>query len=126
MSRKPLNQSPSMPNPTGAFSGWQSQLTIIKVSQFIENGFVKEKLTPVSFNGVIQPLSPEQLNLKPETLRSFRWLQIHVYSGDLNLKTNDKIEVDGKRFKVMGILDYQRNGFVEYHAIEDFETDISQ
>ena len=63
----------------------------------------------------------EQLLSKPENMRSWEWLWIHVKSGSLNLMTGDKIKFNNKLFKVFGVKDYSLNGYVEYEIVRDFQ-----
>lgn len=37
------------------------------------------------------------------------------------LKVNDQIVINGKIYKIMGKLDYSRNGFIEYHLVKDYQ-----
>lgn len=110
-----------MPKMTAVFSGWTSAITLKVISETNVDGFITTTDIDYTFKGIIQPLSPEQIQLKPEGQRSWQWVQIHCVSGDLNLKTNDRIEYNGQKYKVMNILDYSLNGFIEYHAIQDYE-----
>ena len=111
-----------MPIVKEAFSGWVNDIILIKVVQNIVDGFPVSVKTSLKFGGSVQPLSPEDIVFaRNEGERSWQWLQIHVFSGDTtNLKTNDRIEYRGKKFKVMGLLDYRLNGYVEYHILEDY------
>lgn len=111
-----------MPVMSAAFAGWMKSISLKVITQTIDNGLVTDSETTVSFTGTIQPLSPEQIMLKPEAQRSFQWLQIHVKTGSSELSSNDRIEYSGKKYKVMQKLDYSLNGFFEYHAIEDYEV----
>jgi hypothetical protein len=107
---------------SAAFAGWFSPITLTVITQTINAGLVTDTESTVTFQGVIQPLSPEQIQLKPEAQRSFQWLQIHCKTGGGTLNTNDRIIYGAKTFKVMAPLDYSLNGFLEYHAIEDYEA----
>jgi len=117
----PLSQQNLMPKMTAAFSGWQSLITLKVIGEVNLDGFISITETDYTFQGIIQPLSPEQIQLKPEGQRSWQWMQIHCKAGSLNLKTNDRIEYNGQKYKVMNVLDYTLNGFIEYHAIQDYE-----
>jgi hypothetical protein len=116
-----------MPNVSSAMDGWKSPITLIRVAQTVgADGFVTDASTPFTFQGTIQPLSPKTIAIYPDELRAFKWLQIHSYSGPLNLNTNDLINyVDmygvAKNYKVMGDKDYSLNGYVEYHVVEDYQ-----
>lgn len=114
-----LNQLSGMPQMSAAFDGWFVPITIDKVTQTVTAGLVTNNLAPVTFQGVIQPLSPRSLYLKPEGQRAFTWLQIHAIAGSLNLTSNDRIQYNGKFYKVMNSLDYSLNNYIEYHVIED-------
>lgn len=119
---KPLNQLSGMPQITSAFKGWTKKISLVVVTQSIVDGFVQESLAATDFEGTIQPLIPEELKLKPEAQRSWEWLQIHCVSGNLNLKNNDRIIYNGKKYKVMAPRDYSLNGYIEYHCVEDYQN----
>ncbi len=121
MSRRPLNLGSGMPQMGPAFQGWQKKITVVKITQTIVNGLTVDAEQTISFQGTIQPLSPKNLVLKPEGMRSWKWLQIHAFSGSLNLVDNDRIEYGGDRYKVMGLYDYSLNNFIEYHLVRDFQ-----
>jgi len=116
-----LNQMTGMPQMKAAFSNWMTTITLAIVTQNVVNGFIYDTTTVVSFKGVIQPLSPEQIQLKPDGQRSWPWLQIHCVAGSLNLVTNDIILYNDVRYKVMAVKDYSLNNFIEYHVIKDYE-----
>jgi hypothetical protein len=116
----PLNQISGMPQMYAAFQGWRSTITVETVTQRIINGLVQDTKTPVSFKGVIQPLKPQEIALKPEGQRSWEWLWIHCLRGPLNLLTNDKIIYNSKEYKVMAVKDYSLNNYIEYHLVADY------
>lgn len=124
MSPTPLNQYSGMPQISGVLDGWKKPITLMKIMQNVVNGIPVDVPQAINFEGTIQPLSPKLLSLKPEGQRGFAWLQIHAVSGSLNLNDNDRIQIpvyDNKIYKVMGVLDYSLNGYIEYHAIEDYQ-----
>lgn len=110
-----------MPQMTAAFSGWTKQINLIKILDVVVNGFTQERQqTNISFQGIIQPLSPRLIKQYPEGQWSFTWLQIHCMGQNPPLTTNDRIIYNGKKYKVMGQLDYSLNNFTEFHAVTDF------
>lgn len=121
MTAKPLNQLSGMPQMSAAFSGWMKPLTLQKRTQTITKGLVGYVDATLSFMGVIQPLSPKQISLKPEGQRAWPWLQIHCQGSSLQLTTNDQIIYNGKLYKIMGVLDYDQSGFREFHAIGEYQ-----
>lgn len=119
---KPLNQQANQPQLSGAFAGWTSRITLNARIQRVRDGLVCHIDNKVSFNGMIQPLSEKKIQLKPEGQRAWKWLQIHCLSTSLDLDVNDIIEYNGRKFKIMADNDYSLNGFIEYHAAEDYQN----
>ena len=113
-----------MPNMAQTLTGWEVPLVLEKITQSIVDGDRVTSTKKINFLGVFQPLRDEELQFKPEGERSWEWYWIHAKSGTLNLKTQDKIIFQNKRYKVMSIKDYSLNGFIEYQIIRDYEENI--
>lgn len=114
-----------MPNMSGTLNGWESPLTLVKITQNIIEGDVVQTETKIDFLGVWQPLRDEQLQSKPEGMRSWSWYWIHAKAGTLNLQTQDKIIFQGQRYKVMSVKDYSLNGYIEYEVILDYQENAN-
>jgi hypothetical protein len=118
---KPLNSQSGLPSMSAAMAGWSKPLTLGIINQVISvDGDRQSTVEKVDFMGTIQPLSVKSLTLKPEGQRSWSWLQIHAETGSLNLRTQDLIIIDNVEYKVMGVLNYSRNGYMEYHVVTDY------
>jgi hypothetical protein len=118
---KTLNNTSGMPQMISALTGWVKTIIYGFITQVIgTDGDRQSTVEYKSFQGTIQPLSVRSLSLKPEGQRSWSWKQIHSYSGDLNLRTQDLITIDNIQYKVMGVLNYSLNGFMEYHIVTDY------
>lgn len=102
-----------------ALNCWQSPITMIKVTQSIVDMETVNTEEEISFRGVIQPLTAEALKIRPLEERSWEWLMIHTRVS-VELFTNDIIELEGKRYKVMFEKDYSRNNYFEYHLVRQF------
>lgn len=111
-----------MPQMGAAFGGWTSQVTIMRRTESVVDGLVVTQDNPQSFKGTIQPLSPRSIALKPEGQRSWTWLQIHCFASSLNLVPNDRIMWAKQLYKVMAVLDYSLNNYIEYHLVRDYQT----
>ncbi len=120
---KPLNHYSGMPQISSAFMGWMTNITLGLITQEIIDGLTVDTQTDITFKGVIQPLKPQEIALKPEGLRDWIWLQIHCFSGILNLEPNDRIIYNGVKYKVMGIKDYSLDNYIEYHVIQDYQNE---
>lgn len=103
-----------------ALNGWEYNITLNKITSSIVDYVKQDVIEEISFKGVIQPLTAEQLRLKPLESRSWEWLMIHTRTYS-ELETNDLIEYEGKKYKVMMKKDYNLNGYYEYHLVKDYE-----
>lgn len=119
-----LNSVSGMPQMNAAFCNWGVALLLVRITQQIIDGLVQEIPQEIPFHGVVQPLSPKQIMLKPEGERAWTWLQIHVQaSSPVKLVPNDRFLYNCQKYKIMGRLDYTANNYIEYHAIQDFQNE---
>lgn len=109
-----------MPKIKKAIKKWQTDITLIKITESIVDFEVSEVETEYSFKGVVQPLSLQELKAKPEGERHWQWLMIHTQIN-IELEVGDKIKYQDKDFKVMGKKDYELNNYYEYHIVKDYE-----
>lgn len=116
-----LKAMSGMPQMAMTLSGWEVPLTLTKMIQSINDGFVSFTEQTFNFMGVWQPLKDEQLQFLPENQRSWEWIWIHAKASDLNLETADKVIFNNKRYKVMAVKDYSLNSFIEYQLVRDYE-----
>ncbi len=110
-----------MPQMGTTLSGWEVPLTLTKMIQSVNDGFVSFTEQTFNFMGVWQPLKDEQLQFLPENQRSWEWIWIHAKASELNLQTADKVIFNNKRYKVMAVKDYSLNSFIEYQLVRDYE-----
>lgn len=120
MPPKKINQISGMPQISAAFAGWLTSITLVIITQTIVEGFVEDSESEITFKGVIQPLMPKAIALKPEGQRDWGWLMIHCFSGSLNLSPNDRIIYNSQKYKIMATKDYSLDNYIEYHLVEDF------
>lgn len=117
----PLNTYSGMPQMSAAFSGWTIPISFELIIQTIVDGFPQDVPTAYRVDGVWQPLSPEEIQLKPDGQRSWEWIDFHIRGKGVILKTNDIIIRDGIQYKVMSVKDYRLNNYTEYHIIKNYE-----
>lgn len=106
---------------SAAFGSWKVAIVLMKIVQIVQDGFVINNETPVKFQGTWQPLSPEEIALKPDGQRSWEWIDLHVEGNRIIFQTNDRVSRNGLIYKVMAVRDYTLNNFSEYHLIRDYE-----
>lgn len=116
---KKLNALSGMPQMSAAFQGWKKSLSLVVITNSINSdGFNVPTEIIGSFKGTIQPLSPEELRIKPDSQRSNQWLWFHFENGSTELNIGDLIIYNEKNYKVNAKKDYSLNNFIEYHAME--------
>ncbi len=106
---------------SAAFSGWTQKLTLNKITQTIADGLVQDIKSTLTVSGTWQPLSPEEIALKPDGQRSWEWFDLHIEGASILFATNDRVIYAGKTYKIMAVKDYTLNNYSEYHLILDYQ-----
>lgn len=121
----PLNQVTGMPQMRAAFAGWTSPMVFNRIVQTVQaSGFVTSAESIVNVRGVWQPFSAEDIQLKPEGQRSWAWFMLHIEGNSSPFATNDRLEFNGVRYKVMLKKDYSLNNYTQYELIADYQDAI--
>lgn len=121
-SNTPLNLTPqgTVPNMSGALAGWQQTITFTQIVKTVNSKFeVTETPTNTTFSGVWQPFTAQQLMIKPEGERAWKWFTVHALVV-LPLKPDDVVSYKGQQYRVKEKLDYMEYGYMEYHLIQDY------
>lgn len=115
-----LSQNPgTLPDPSGALLDWFQYMAFTLIRKRVVDYSVVEDKTEISTMGVRQPMKPQQLMMKPEGQRKWRWETIHCLP-DLVLNVDDRIRYMDVPYRVMERLDWREYGFIEYHVVEDY------
>ena len=114
-------QKGSLPNVSVALKNWFQNISFLKISKTVVNGRVQESVTNTSFRGVWQPMGSQDLEIKPEGQRDWRWFTIHS-DIDIELVPDDKIIYLEKEYRVMKKDDYNLYGYYKYDVVESFEN----
>lgn len=115
----------TLPRPQLGINMWSQNSRAKVVHQFVdENGNVQNQNCYFEFDGVIQPLDPEEIKVKDEGQWSWDWYWFHTKS-DVQLKTNDIVMYKGHEYKIMAKKDYSDYGHIEYHCIKDWQGNAS-
>ena len=105
--------------------GWFQKIVIGLITKLTVNNRTEETQVLIETLGTIQPLSAEQLEIKPEGQRSWKWFMLHCQPS-LSLQTDDTVVIRGSRYRVMGRFGYDDYGYVQYDLVKDFETVITE
>lgn len=122
MSPIKLNMSKILPRPQLGINMWSQQAKAKRIHQEVdENGNVQNIVSFFNFDGVIQPLKPEEIKVKEEAQWSWDWYWFHT-KQDVNLQTNDRVVYKEIEYKIMAVKDYSDYGHIEYHCIKDWQN----
>lgn len=124
MRLNPVNLSlgKSLPRPQLGINMWSQSSRAKVITQVVdEYGNVEDKISFFNFEGVIQPLKPEEIKLKDEGQWSWDWYWFHT-KPDVYLQTNDRVVYKNIEYKIMAVKDYSDYGHIEYHCIKDWQN----
>lgn len=111
-----------LPRPQLGINMWSQGASAKAITQTVDAyGNVTDNERFFKFDGVIQPLDPEQIRLKEEGQWSWSWYWFHT-KENVKLATNDRVEYNGSTYKIMAVKDYSDYGHIEYHCIKDWQN----
>lgn len=109
----------NLPDVSDALLDWFQNMTFDLITKAITDYDLTETATTISTKGVRQPFSAQQLSIKPEGQRAWKWETLHCLP-DVKLNPDDIVVFNGVRYRVMEKLDYSEYGYLEYHIIQDY------
>ena len=109
----------NLPDVSDALLDWFQNMTFDLITKAITDYDLTETATTISTKGVRQPFSAQQLSIKPEGQRAWKWETLHCLPN-VKLNPDDIVVFNGVRYRVMEKLDYSEYGYLEYHIIQDY------
>lgn len=108
----------SMPNVSDAFWDWTTPVQFKLLTTTIADFEVAEvPLNDVTFDGVLEPLTPRKLIVKPENQRRWKWWTIWT---TFSIEPGQVIQdPSGSQFRIMSRSDWSNGGHLEYEAVQD-------
>lgn len=117
---KTLSQINNLPNMSETIKNWFQNLTFKKIVKSIVDYQAVETETIISTKGVRQPFSPQQLKVKPEGQRAWKWETLHCLTNVV-LVPDEIVEFNSIRYRVIEKKDYTEYGYIEYEIVQDFQ-----
>lgn len=116
----PLNvQTGTIPNLSGALQDWFQPMVFMPVVKETVGFQVIETGDPISFRGVIQPMSGRALEQKPEGERGWTWWLLHSDTA-LPLDVDDVVTYLGVQTRIMRMKPFGIYGYYEYELVQDW------
>lgn len=113
-------QTGTIPNMSDAMYDWFQYLTFEQVVKTVTAFQVIETTTPISFWGILQPLTGRDLIMKPEGQRKWNWIMVHSQT-QLPLGPDDVIIFSSTQYRVMTSKNHSLYSYFYYELIEDYE-----
>lgn len=110
-----------LPDMRETLEGFSRAISLVQVTTQIVDFQAKQIERPINAFGIIQPLSTRELTLKPEGQRAWPWMVV-LANTDLSLKPDDVVFWKGKRYRIMGIWDWEDNGYMRYEMVGDYDN----
>ena len=109
-----------LPQVGDVLPSWFQTLTFTLVTKYLVDYEVQEVLVTITTQGVRQPMNSQQLSIKPEGQRGWKWETIHCLPN-VKLKLDDIIIFDNVKYRVMEKWDWSEYGYLEYHICQAYE-----
>jgi len=112
---------PNLPNMSNVIRAWMQPITFTVITKAIVDHQEVETESSVETTAVRVPLKPQELLVKPEGQRAWRWQHIFALTT-LELNPDDVVVFDSIRYRVMAKQDFQEYGYIDYEICEDFSS----
>lgn len=110
-----------LPDVSIALNGWEIPIHANFITQENIDGTITNVSKIKRLKGVVQPLRPQDLEIKPEGQRAWAWYQVHINPSYPKLRVEQIITIKGDDYKVKAVNNYIPYGYMEYHVIKDFD-----
>lgn len=117
---KGLNFS-SLPQVGEVLPGWFQPMKFEVITKSLVNYEVEEVIVEVSTQGVRQPMTAQQLAIKPEGQRAWKWETMHCLPN-VPLKVDDIIVFGNTKYRVMQKWDWTEYGYLEFHICQAYQN----
>ena len=111
----------TVPQMNQTLMGWFQVMTFDVVTKVTTGFQVVETTTPVTFRGVIQPLTGRQLEMLPIGQRKWNGIMVHSDTA-LKLNVDDCIIYLGTQYRVFVAKNYSDYSYLEYHLVQDYTS----
>ncbi len=116
---KGLNYT-GLPQVGDVLPSWFQTLTFTLVTKYLVDYEVQEVLVTITTQGVRQPMNAQQLSIKPEGQRGWKWETIHCLPN-VKLKIDDIVIFDNVKYRVKERWDWSEYGYLEYHICQAYD-----
>jgi hypothetical protein len=117
--KRSISQSSDLPDVSSGIQLWFQPLKIGPVFKQNKDGYLEEFLSVFKTQGVLQTLTPQQLAMKPEGERTWKWRKLHMLP-EPKLRVDDIVIIGETSYRVMDKEDNSQYGVTSYDLQEDY------
>ena len=117
--KKNISESPDLPDVSIGIQMYFQPIKISLVYKQNKDGYLQEFLNTFSTQGFRMAQSPQQLMMKPEGERDWKWSTLFTFP-DLQIKVDDIITINKVKYRVMNRRDNREYGVQEFELLEDY------
>ena len=112
-----------LPNVYNSLLNWYQKMTLKRIEKKVIDA--KEVEIETSFNslGLIEPMKPQEISMKPYGQRAWKWNNLFTTTADFRVE--DVIDFRGTRFRVLNKIDFSIYGYFKYELVEDYDASVS-
>lgn len=110
----------TLPNVSDALFDWFQPILATQIVKTQVNYQTIEAGVPRRFQGVIQPFSGREIQMKPEGQRSWDWVWLHCFPN-ITFEPDDQVWIGNRVYRVMKLNDYSKYGYLLYELQSDFQ-----
>ena len=111
--------APTLPNMRDALNEWFQNIVFTMVKKMTTNFELVETNTQIQFQGVVENIKPQDLDMRPEGQRKWRYISVWA-TPELELNPDEIFTYQGINYRVMTKNDWSSYGYVEYECAEDY------
>lgn len=115
----------TLPNLSSAIQGWFRPLVLNFINASVLEGKVKTGKKKFECQGMIQPFSAQQLRLKVEGERAWKWKLLFT-TPEVSLDAGNDFTIKDTPYRVMRKCDWSEYGINAYELVEDFDEQLDQ
>lgn len=122
---KPLFTSGNLPIMSDALLDWFQSMTFGIVQKQINDFQLQEIVSEYTILAVKQPFGPQKLEMVPAHQRAWKWETLHTVPNCI-LIPDDIVWINSVKYRVIEKLDYTEYGFLEYHIVTDYDSEMTR
>lgn len=120
--KRNITESPDLPDVSAGIQMYFQPFRIGLVYKQNNRGYLQEFINTFQTQGFRIAQSPQQLALKPEGERDWKWSTLFMLP-EPSLKVDDVVTIQKVRYRVMQKRDNKEYSCVEYELLQDYDED---